>query len=225
MATRIHNKRLSHSSRTWMREHLDDPFVKRAQKDGYRARAAYKLLEINEKYKILRPGMTVVDLGAAPGSWSQIAGKLVGSHGLVIATDILPMDALPDVTFLQGDFREAEVFDQLLTVLNNRPVDLVISDMAPNTSGNPAVDQPRMMYLCELALDFTTRVLAPHGNFLVKTFQGEGYDEYRKAILAEFNILKSVKPEASRARSREMYLLAQSLKLRKKVQPEPMQET
>lgn len=215
MATRIHNQKLSKSSKAWMREHLDDPFVKRAQKDGYRARAAYKLLEINDKYKLIRPNMTIVDLGAAPGSWSQIAGKLVGSNGLVIASDILPMDALPDVTFLQGDFREQAVFDQLLQILDGRPVDLVISDMAPNTSGNPAVDQPRMMYLCELALDFATRVLSPKGQFLVKAFQGEGYDEYRKLILAEFDVLKSVKPEASRARSREMYLLAQSRKLRR----------
>jgi 23S rRNA (uridine2552-2'-O)-methyltransferase len=215
MATRIHNQKLSKSSKAWMREHLDDPFVKRAQKDGYRARAAYKLLEINDKYKLIRPNMTIVDLGAAPGSWSQIAGKLVGSKGLVIASDILPMDALPDVTFLQGDFREQAVFDQLLQILDGRPVDLVISDMAPNTSGNPAVDQPRMIYLCELALDFATRVLSPKGQFLVKAFQGEGYDEYRKAILAEFDVLKSVKPEASRARSREMYLLAQSRKTRR----------
>jgi 23S rRNA (uridine2552-2'-O)-methyltransferase len=215
MATRIHNQKLSKSSKAWMREHLDDPFVKRAQKDGYRARAAYKLIEINDKYKLIRPNMTIVDLGAAPGSWSQIAGKLVGSKGLVIASDILPMDALPDVTFLQGDFREQAVFDQLLQILDGRPVDLVISDMAPNTSGNPAVDQPRMIYLCELALDFATRVLSPKGQFLVKAFQGEGYDEYRKAILAEFDVLKSVKPEASRARSREMYLLAQSRKTRR----------
>jgi 23S rRNA (uridine2552-2'-O)-methyltransferase len=215
MATRIHNQKLSKSSKAWMREHLDDPFVKRAQKDGYRARAAYKLLEINDKYKIIRSGMTVVDLGAAPGSWSQIAGRLVGSHGLVVASDILSMDALPDVTFLQGDFREQAVFDQLLQILDGRSVDLVISDMAPNTSGNPAVDQPRMIYLCELALDFATRVLSPKGQFLVKAFQGEGYDEYRKAVLAEFDVLKSVKPEASRARSREMYLLAQSRKSRR----------
>ena len=215
MATRIHNQKLSKSSKAWMREHLDDPFVKRAQKDGYRARAAYKLIEINDKYKLIRPNMTIVDLGAAPGSWSQIAGKLVGSKGLVIASDILPMDALPDVTFLQGDFREQAVFDQLLQILDGRPVDLVISDMAPNTSGNPAVDQPRMIYLCELALDFATRVLSPKGQFLVKAFQGEGYDEYRKLILAEFDVLKSVKPEASRARSREMYLLAQSRKTRR----------
>lgn len=131
MAIRITNQKLSKSSRAWMREHLDDPFVKKAQKEGYRARAAYKLLEIQEKYKMIKPGMTVVDLGAAPGSWSQIAGKLVGSNGLVIASDILEMDALPDVTFLQGDFREEEVFEKLLNILNGRQVDVVISDMAP----------------------------------------------------------------------------------------------
>jgi 23S rRNA (uridine2552-2'-O)-methyltransferase len=209
MVTRITNKKLSKSSKAWMQEHLDDPFVKRAHKDGYRARAAYKLLEINDKYKIIRSGMTVVDLGAAPGSWSQIAGRLVGDRGLLVASDILEMDALADVTFIQGDFREQAVFDQLLTVLDGRPVDLVISDMAPNTSGNPAVDQPRMMYLCELALDFAVRALSPKGQLLVKTFQGEGYDEFRKSVQAHFGVIKSIKPEASRARSREMFLLAQ----------------
>lgn len=167
MATRITNKKLSKSSRAWMREHLDDHFVKMAHKDGYRARAAYKLLEIQEKYKIIKPGMTVVDLGAAPGSWSQIAGKLVGDKGLVIASDILEMDALPDVTFLQGDFREQAVFDKLLEILDGREVDVVISDMAPNTSGNRAVDQPRQIYLCELALDFAQKVLHKKGQFVV----------------------------------------------------------
>lgn len=212
MATRITNNKLSKSSRAWMREHLDDPFVKRAHKDGYRARAAYKLLEIQEKYKVIKPGMTVVDLGAAPGSWSQVAGKLVGSSGLVIASDILPMDALPDVTFLQGDFREQAVFDELLKILDGRQVDVVISDMAPNTSGNTAVDQPRMIYLCELALDFATRVLGQKGQFLVKVFQGEGFDEYRKGIVDTFDILKTSKPAASRARSKEVYLLGQGRK-------------
>ena len=143
MATRITNQKLSKSSRAWMREHLDDHFVKKAQKEGYRARAAYKLLEIQEKYNIIRPGMTVVDLGAAPGSWSQIAGKLVGDRGLVVASDILEMDALPDVTFLQGDFREQEVFDKLLNILDGRTVDVVISDMAPNMSGVRTADQAR----------------------------------------------------------------------------------
>lgn len=212
MAIRITNNKLSKSSRAWMREHLDDHYVKRAHKDGYRSRAAYKLLEIQDKYNMIKPGMTVVDLGATPGSWSQIAGKLVGSKGLVVASDILPMDVLPDVTFLQGDFREQAVFDELLKILNGRPVDVVISDMAPNTSGNTAVDQPRMIYLCELALDFATRVLSPKGQFLVKVFQGEGFDEYRKSIVDTFEVLKTSKPDASRARSKEVYLLGQTRK-------------
>ena len=212
MATRITNNKLSKSSRAWMREHLDDHFVKLAHKEGYRSRAAYKLLEVNDKYKIIKPGMTVVDLGAAPGSWSQIAGKIVGSKGLVVASDILPMDALTDVNFLQGDFREQEVFDELLKILDGRTVDVVISDMAPNTSGNTAVDQPRMIYLCELALDFSKRVLGPKGQFLVKVFQGEGFDEYRKSIVETFEVLKTVKPQASRPRSKEVYLLGQGRK-------------
>jgi 23S rRNA (uridine2552-2'-O)-methyltransferase len=212
MAIRITNNKLSKSSRAWMREHLDDHYVKRAHKDGYRSRAAYKLLEIQDKYNMIKPGMTVVDLGATPGSWSQIAGKLVGSKGLVVASDILPMDVLPDVTFLQGDFREQAVFDELLKILDGRPVDVVISDMAPNTSGNTAVDQPRMIYLCELALDFATRVLSPKGQFLVKVFQGEGFDEYRKSIVDTFEVLKTSKPDASRARSKEVYLLGQTRK-------------
>lgn len=209
MATRITNKKLSKSSRAWMREHLDDHFVKMAHKDGYRARAAYKLLEIQEKYKIIKPGMTVVDLGAAPGSWSQIAGKLVGDKGLVIASDILEMDALPDVTFLQGDFREQAVFDKLLEILDGREVDVVISDMAPNTSGNRAVDQPRQIYLCELALDFAQKVLHKKGQFVVKVFQGDGFDEFRKQVLDTFDVLKTAKPAASRARSKEIFLVGQ----------------
>jgi len=212
VVVRINNRNLSKSSKDWLKEHFEDVYVQRAQKDGYRARAAYKLLEIQEKDKIIRPGMTVVDLGAAPGSWSQIAARIVGANGMVIASDILEMDALPGVTFLQGDFREEEVFAQLLDTLNGRPVDLVISDMAPNTSGNTAVDQPRAFYLCELALDFAVRVLKPGGQFLVKVFQGEGYDEYRKAVQDNFATLKSRKPDASRSRSREMYLLASGFK-------------
>lgn len=209
---RIVNQKLSKSSKDWLREHFDDPYVQRAQKDGYRSRAAYKLLEIQEKDHLIRPGMTIVDLGATPGGWSQVAAKLVGPRGCVIASDILPFDALPGVTFLQGDFREESVFNELLSVLDGRPVDLVISDMAPNTSGNSAMDQPRAMYLCELALDFATRVLGPQGQFLVKVFQGEGFEEFRKAIHEHFGTLKSRKPNASRARSREMYLLASGFK-------------
>ena len=218
MAIRITNKKLSSRSREWMREHLEDPFVKRAHKDGYRSRAAYKLLEVNEKYHIIKPGMTVVDLGAAPGSWSQIAGKIVGSKGIVVASDILEMDALSDVTFIQGDFREQEVFDELLKILDGRKVDVVISDMAPNTSGNTGVDQPRMIYLCELALDFSSRVLGPKGQFLVKVFQGEGFDEFRKSFVDTFDVLKTVKPAASRARSKEVYLLGQGRKKSLKAQ-------
>lgn len=213
MSVRIHNNKLSKSSKDWMREHLEDSYVQKAQKDGYRSRAAYKLLEVNQKDKLFKTGMTVVDLGSAPGSWSQIAAQLVGANGMVLASDILPMDALPNVHFIQGDFREDEVFNKLLATLNGRPVDLVISDMAPNIGGN-ASDQPRAMYLCELALDFALRVLKPNGQFLVKVFQGEGYEEYRKVIMDNFTGLKSRKPEASRARSREMYLLATGFKVK-----------
>ena len=210
-SVRINNQKLSRSSKDWMREHLDDPYVQRAQKDGYRSRAAYKLLEIQQKDKLFKHGMTVVDLGSAPGSWSQIAAKLVGEKGMLLASDILPMDALPDVHFIQGDFREDSVFNDLLEILDGRAVDLVISDMAPNIGGNGS-DQPRAMYLCELALDFAVKVLKPDGKFLVKVFQGEGFEEYRKAIMDSFAVLKSRKPEASRARSREMYLLASGFK-------------
>ncbi|MFO1373713.1 MAG: 23S rRNA (uridine(2552)-2'-O)-methyltransferase RlmE [Agitococcus sp.] len=213
MSVRIHNNKLSKSSKDWMREHLEDSYVQKAQKDGYRSRAAYKLLEVNQKDKLFKAGMTVVDLGSAPGSWSQIAAQLVGTNGMVLASDILPMDALPNVHFIQGDFREDDVFNKLLDTLNGRPVDLVISDMAPNIGGN-ASDQPRAMYLCELALDFALRVLKPNGQFLVKVFQGEGYEEYRKVIMDNFTVLKSRKPEASRARSREMYLLATGFKVK-----------
>jgi len=213
MSVRIHNNKLSKSSKDWMREHLEDSYVQRAQKDGYRSRAAYKLLEVNQKDKLFKAGMTVVDLGSAPGSWSQIAAQLVGTNGMVLASDILPMDALPNVHFIQGDFREDDVFNKLLDTLNGRPVDLVISDMAPNIGGN-ASDQPRAMYLCELALDFALRVLKPNGQFLVKVFQGEGYEEYRKTIMDNFTVLKSRKPDASRARSREVYLLATGFKVK-----------
>ena len=208
MATRITNHKLSGSSKAWMKEHLDDHYVQRAWKDGYRSRASYKLLEIQERDRLLRPGMTVLDLGSAPGGWCQVAGRLLDGRGRVVATDILPMDALPDVTFIQGDFREQSVFDEILAALNDQPVDLVISDMAPNMSGNNAVDQPRAMYLCELALDMAVRVLKPNGAFVVKVFQGEGYEEYRRLIQQHFPVLKARKPDASRARSREVYLVA-----------------
>lgn len=208
MATRITNRKLSGSSKAWMQEHLDDPYVQRAWKDGYRSRASYKLLEIQEKDRLIRPGMHVLDLGAAPGGWCQVAGRIIGDRGRVVATDILAMDALPDVTFIQGDFREQAVFDEILSALGGEPVDLVISDMAPNMSGNNAVDQPRAMYLCELALDMAVRVLKPNGAFVVKVFQGTGYEEYRRQIQAHFPVLKARKPDASRSRSREVYLVA-----------------
>lgn len=208
MATRIENKKLSKSSRAWMKEHLDDHYVKQAQKDGYRARAAYKLLEINEKTKLIRPGMTVVDLGSAPGSWSQVAGRLVGEQGILIASDILPMDNLENVTFIQGDFREAEVFDSIMKQVGDRQVDVVLSDMAPNTAGSSAVDQPRMMYLCELAVEFALATLPEGGALIMKVFEGEGSQELRKQMQPKFSKVRSIKPAASRARSKEMFWVA-----------------
>ena len=162
----------SKTSKAWLKEHFSDQWVAKAQAEGYRSRASFKLLEMNEKDRLFRPGMTVLDLGAAPGGWSQVAGRLMGSHGTVIASDILPMDALPDVTFIEGDFREDAIYEQILAALGDRKADLVMSDMAPNMSGNKGVDQPRAMYLAELALDMAERVLEPDGQFLVKVFQG-----------------------------------------------------
>ena len=208
MVTRIENKKLSKSSSAWMQEHLDDPYVKRAQKDGYRARAAYKLLEINEKTNLIKKGMIVVDLGSAPGSWSQVAGQLVGEKGVLIASDILPMDTLPDVTFIQGDFREAEVFERIMAEVGDRQVDVVLSDMAPNTAGNSAIDQPRMMYLCELAIDFALETLPAGGALIMKIFEGKGSQELRKQIQPKFSKIRSIKPAASRARSKEMFWIA-----------------
>ena len=208
MATRIENKKLSKSSSAWMKEHIDDHYVQKAQKDGYRARAAYKLLEINEKTNLIKKGMTVVDLGSAPGSWSQVAGRLVGDDGILIASDILAMDTLPDVTFIQGDFREAEVFDAIMAEVGDRQVDVVLSDMAPNTAGNSAIDQPRMMYLCELAVDFALSTLPKGGALIMKVFQGEGTQELRKQMQQDFSKIRSIKPGASRPRSKEMFWVA-----------------
>jgi len=202
----------SKTSKGWLKEHFDDPYVKKAQKDGYRSRASYKLLEIQEKDRLLRPGMTVLDLGAAPGGWSQVASRVLGEKGRLIASDILPMDSIPDVTFIQGDFTEDQVFEEILKAIGDQPVDLVISDMAPNMSGTPAVDQPRAMYLCELALDMATRVLRPGGDFLIKVFHGEGFDDYYRQIREQFDKLLTRKPGASRDRSRETYLLARGFK-------------
>jgi 23S rRNA (uridine2552-2'-O)-methyltransferase len=198
------------SSARWLREHFADEYVKRAQQEGYRSRAAYKLLEIHEKDRLLRPGLTVVDLGAAPGGWSQLAARLVGGQGAVIALDVLPMDPLEGVEFIRGDFRETAVLERLLSALNGRCVDLVISDMAPNTSGIKAVDQPRGMYLAELALDVARRCLRPGGGLLVKVFQGEGFDLFLKDLRAGFAAVAPRKPRASRARSAEQYLLARN---------------
>lgn len=208
MATRIENKKLSKSSSAWMKEHIDDHYVQKAQKEGYRARAAYKLLEINEKTNLIKKGMTVVDLGSAPGSWSQVASQLVGEKGVLIASDILPMDALADVTFIQGDFREADVFDSIMAEVGNRQVDVVLSDMAPNTAGNSAIDQPRMMYLCELAVEFALATLPQGGALIMKVFQGEGMQELRKRMQNDFSKIRSIKPGASRPRSKEMFWIA-----------------
>ena len=202
----------SKSSNDWMDEHFNDHYVMKAKEEGYRSRACYKLMEIDDKDKLIKPGMTVVDLGSAPGGWSQVAAKRVGDHGLVVASDILPMDGIAGVTFLQGDFTEESVFDELMKVIGNRPVDLVISDMAPNMSGMSAVDQPGAMYLVELALDMARQVLKPGGNYAAKVFHGEGFDEYLKDMRSSFQKVVTRKPESSRARSREVYLVAKGFK-------------
>ncbi len=204
----------SRSSSKWLQEHFNDEFVKRAQKEGYRSRAVYKLMEMDDRDRLLKPGMTVVDLGAAPGGWCELLSKRLGHHGQIFALDILPMDALPDVTFVQGDFTEQAVYDELMDKLGGRQVDLVISDMAPNLSGMKAVDQPKMMYLAELALDFATNVLKPGGAFLTKVFTGEGIDDYKKALREHFEKIVVRKPKASRPRSPEIYLLAKQFKKR-----------
>jgi 23S rRNA (uridine2552-2'-O)-methyltransferase len=202
----------SKSSANWLREHFNDPFVKQAQKDGYRSRASYKLLEIQEKDRLIRPGMSVIDLGAAPGGWSQVTSRLIGGQGRLIASDILEMDAIADVTFIQGDFTQDEVLQRILEAVGDSHVDLVISDMAPNMSGTPAVDIPRAMFLCELALDLATRVLKPGGDFLIKIFQGEGFDVYLKDVRSKVDKVQMRKPSSSRDRSREQYLLGRGFK-------------
>ncbi|AWM79663.1 23S rRNA (uridine(2552)-2'-O)-methyltransferase RlmE [Gammaproteobacteria bacterium ESL0073] len=202
----------SKSSQRWLKEHFDDPFVKQAQKDGYRSRASYKLLEIQEKDHILKNGMTVIDLGAAPGGWSQVVSRIIGEHGRLIASDILSMDSIADVTFIQGDFTDDKVFETLLETINHQPVDLVISDMAPNMSGMRSVDQTKAMLLCELALDMALKVLKPGGCFLIKIFQGEGFDAYLQMVRQSFDKVQIRKPNSSRDRSREQYLLAKGFK-------------
>jgi 23S rRNA (uridine2552-2'-O)-methyltransferase len=202
----------SKSSQRWLKEHFDDPYVKLAQQKGYRSRAAFKLLEIQEKDKILSRGMTVVDLGAAPGSWSEIASEIVGEKGEIFALDILPMNPLPGVSFIQGDFTEPEVFEKLLQLINNHQVDLVISDIAPNISGMNEVDQPRAMYMAELAADFAEKTLKQGGVFLVKVFQGEGFDKFLKDLRSQYLKVQIRKPKSSRPRSKEVYLLAKGFK-------------
>ncbi len=202
----------SKSSAGWLKEHFDDPYVKKAQKAGYRSRATFKLEEIDKKDKLMRPGMAVVDLGSAPGGWSDYALRRVGDKGKVIALDILPMTPLSGVHFIQGDFREDTALDELNSILNGQQLDLVLSDMAPNITGVGAIDQPSSMYLVELALAFALENLSKQGLFLVKVFQGEGFDAFLKMMRDSFQKVVTRKPNASRARSREVYLLGRGLK-------------
>jgi 23S rRNA (uridine2552-2'-O)-methyltransferase len=202
----------SKSSDRWLRRHFTDEYVKRARKEGKRSRAVFKLQELDERDRLLRPGMTAVDLGAAPGGWSQYAKERVGPAGRVIALDILPMEPIEGVEVLQGDFTEQAVLDSLLERLGGQPVDLVIADMAPNISGIASADQARAMLLAELALEFADKTLRPGGDFLVKTFQGAGFQEFHRAMQRRFARLHVRKPRASRAESREVYLLGKGFK-------------
>jgi len=202
----------SKSSQHWLKEHFEDPFVSRAQQEGYRSRAVYKLAEIDRRDRLFRPGMRVVDLGAAPGGWSQYAAERVGRSGRVVGSDILEMDPIPGVEIVTGDFRDETVLQAILGQLDGEHADLVLSDIAPNLSGTAAVDQPRAIHLCELALDLAVRVLKPNGSFLVKVFQGQGSDEFLRELKRRFLRVSIRKPEASRARSREVYVLARELR-------------
>jgi 23S rRNA (uridine2552-2'-O)-methyltransferase len=205
--------RRSKSSDRWLREHFADPFVRTARAAGWRSRAVFKLEEIDRRARLLRGGAVCLDLGAAPGAWSQYARGRVGARGRVVASDVLPMAEVPGVEFVQGDFREAEVVERLLALLPGGRADVVLSDMAPSLSGVDAIDQPRAMHLAELALDMAARVLKPGGAALIKVFQGSGFEELVRTARAEFGKVKLVKPEASRARSPEMYLLAMQFRL------------
>lgn len=202
-------KKKNTSKKQWLKDHVEDEYVRRAQREGFRARAVYKLREIDERDHLLKSGQTVVDLGAAPGSWCQYAISRLGEKGRLIALDLLEMEPIDGVEIIQGDFTEREVLGRLLTALNGRAVDLVLSDMAPNISGITSSDQARSIYLLELALDFCEQVLRPGGSLLVKAFQGEGFPGFQKALKRRFRTVKSRKPKASRAKSREIYLLAQ----------------
>ena len=196
----------SKSSKQWLREHFDDEYVRRSHGERYRSRASYKLLEMQDKDGLIRPGMTVVDLGAAPGGWSQVAAELVGDQGRIVASDILPMDSIAGVEFVLGDFTDDLVFERLLSVIGEQGADLVISDIAPNMSGMSEIDQPRSLGLAELALELTKSILKPGAYFLVKLFHGAGYPEYYREMQSTFDSVKTRKPKASRARSREVYL-------------------
>jgi 23S rRNA (uridine2552-2'-O)-methyltransferase len=196
------------SSARWLNEHVNDPYVKQAQKDGYRSRSSYKLIQLNEKDRLIRPGMLVVDLGSAPGGWSQVAARLVGAKGRVLATDILPMEPLKNVDFIQGDFTEEPVLKQVLDWLGDNEPDVVLSDIAPNISGIDSADQASSMYLVELALDMARQVLKPKGDFVAKVFQGTGSEEFLKDLRTSFDKVLIRKPAASRSRSREVYMVA-----------------
>ena len=195
-----------------MQDHFQDEYVKKAQALGYRSRAVFKLIEIQEKDKIIKPGINIVDLGAAPGGWSEYASKIVGKKNKVIALDLLAIEPIEGVDFIQGDFREDDVLEQLFKVLNGEPVHLLLSDMAPNMSGSREVDQPRAIYLGELALDAAQHILVKGGTFLIKMFQGAGFDEYYNQVRQQFSSVVIRKPKASRARSNEVYILAKGFK-------------
>src|ERR1700754_1715464 len=202
----------SKSSGAWLQEHVNDPYVKQAQRDGYRSRSSYKLIQLNERDRLIRPGMLIVDLGSAPGGWSQVATRLAGEQARVVATDILPMDPLKNVDFIQGDFTEEAVLNQVLERLGGRKPHLVICDIAPNISGVDSADQASSMYLVELALDFARQALEPGGDFVAKVFQGAGSDAYIKDVRTSFDKVFVRKPAASRPRSREVYLVAKGFK-------------
>ncbi len=202
----------SKSSHNWLKEHHDDAYVLQARRDGYRSRAVYKLIEIQQKDQILKPGQFVLDLGAAPGGWSEYVAQFAGSKGRLIAVDLLPIEAIAGVEFIQGDFTEAKILDQILDLVDKQPLDLVLSDMAPNISGIETVDQPKSIYLAELAFELARDCLNQNGSFVVKLFQGEGFEEITSAFRLTFKSVKFRKPKASRARSREIYAVCRGLK-------------
>ncbi|NQV87717.1 MAG: RlmE family RNA methyltransferase [Woeseiaceae bacterium] len=203
----------SRTSRSWLDRQERDPYVLKARRDGWRSRAVYKLEQIDDKERFLRPDMVCVDVGSAPGSWSQYVSKKLKGRARILAVDILPMDSLPDVEFIQGDFQDEAVFEQLLQSIGAAGADLVMSDIAPNSTGTRVVDQPRAMYLVELALDLARRILKPGGSFVCKVFQGEGIDEFVIDARRSFKRVKVIKPKASRASSREVYLVARNFQL------------